>query len=313
MEKMMDKKTMLTFPGQGSQYVGMGKEVYENFQIARETFAEVDEALGFNLSKIIFEGPEDELKITSNTQPALMVTSIALLRVLQQEQGLDISKISFVAGHSLGEYSALCAAGAISLSETAKILKYRGKFMLESCPNGKGSMAAVLGSDIETVQRLIKETRNGDVLVIANDNSDEQIVISGSIEAIDRAIIHSKELGIKRVIKLPVSGPFHSPFMESAAKNLAGKIKDLQISPPKPSVIANITAKPENDPEIIKDLLIAQVHGNVRWRETMYFAKEQGIERVIEIGAKSVLTNIAKKMLPDCECISIENIIKTVG
>ena len=304
----MEKKTMLIFPGQGSQYVGMGKEVYDNFPIARQTFEEVDEALGFKISKIIFEGPEEELKITSNTQPALMVTSIAILKVLQQEQGLDISKIAFLAGHSLGEYSALCAAGAITLSDTAKILKLRGKFMLESCPDGKGSMAAVLGSNLETVEMLIKETRETDVLVIANDNSDDQIVISGSINAIERAIVHSKELGIKRVIKLPVSGPFHSPFMENAAKNLAIEIKNLKISKPQPAIVANITAQLENDPETIKDLLIAQVHGNVRWRETMYFAKEQGVERIIEIGAKAVLTNIAKKMLPDCECISVEKV-----
>ena len=239
----MEKKTMLIFPGQGSQYVGMGKEVYDNFPIARQTFEEVDEALGFKISKIIFEGPEEELKITSNTQPALMVTSIAILRVLQQEQGLDISKMAFLAGHSLGEYSALCAAGAITLSDTAKILKLRGKFMLESCPDGKGSMAAVLGSNLETVERLIKETRQTDVLVIANDNSDDQIVISGSIDAIERAIVHSKELGIKRVIKLSVSGPFHSPFMENAAKNLAIEIKNLKISKPQPSMFANITAQ----------------------------------------------------------------------
>lgn len=299
---------MLIFPGQGSQYVGMGKEVYDNFPIARQTFEEVDEALGFKLSKIIFEGPEEELKITSNTQPALMVTSMAILRVLQQEQGLDISKMAFLAGHSLGEYSGLCAAGAVTLSDTARILKLRGKFMLESCPDGKGSMAAVLGSNIETVERLIMEARQTDVLVIANDNSDDQVVISGSVEAIDRAILHSKELGIKRVIKLPVSGPFHSPFMEAAAKNLAVEIRSLNVSVPKPSIIANITAQPENDPETIKDLLIAQVHGNVRWRETMYFAKSQGVEKIIEIGAKAVLTNIAKKMLPECECISIEKI-----
>lgn len=299
---------MLIFPGQGSQYVGMGKEVYDNFAVARQTFEEVDEALDFKLSKIIFEGPEEELKITSNTQPALMVTSMAILRVLQQEQGLDISKMAFLAGHSLGEYSALCAAGAATLSDTARILKLRGKFMLESCPDGKGSMAAVLGSNIETVERLIMEARQTDVLVIANDNSDDQVVISGSVEAIDRAILHSKELGIKRVIKLPVSGPFHSPFMEAAAKNLAVEIRNLNVSVPKPSIIANITAQPENDPETIKDLLIAQVHGNVRWRETMYFAKSQGVEKIIEIGAKAVLTNIAKKMLPECECISIEKI-----
>ena len=304
---MTTQKTMLIFPGQGSQYVGMGKEVYDNFAVARQTFEEVDDALGFKLSKIIFEGPEEDLKITSNTPPALMVTSIAILRVLE-EQGLDVKKMAFLAGHSLGEYSALCAAGAITLSDTARILNSRGNFMLESCPNGKGSMAAVLGSNIETVERLIKETRGTDVLVIANDNSDDQVVISGSIEAIDRAVLHSKELGIKRVIKLPVSGPFHSPFMESAAKNLAVDIRNLKVSTPQPSIVANITAQLESEPERIKDLLIAQVHGNVRWRETMYFAKEQGVEKIIEIGAKAVLTNIAKKMLPECECISIEKI-----
>ena len=305
---MQNENTMLIFPGQGSQYVGMGKEVYDNFSIAKDVFHEVDDALGFKLSKIIFEGPENDLKITSNTQPALMATSIAILRVLEQEKGLDVSKCRFVAGHSLGEYSAICAAKAITLSDTAKILKYRGKFMLEACPEGKGSMAAVLGSNVETVLQLIKDVKDIDVLVIANDNSDDQIVISGSVEAIDRAVVHSKNLGIKRVIKLPVSGPFHSPFMESAVRSLAKKLADIKVSKPTPSVISNITAKEENDPETIKDLLIAQVHGNVRWRETMYYARENGITKMIEIGAKNVLTNIAKKMLPNCECISIEKV-----
>lgn len=305
---MINTDTLLIFPGQGSQYVGMGKAIYNNFQIAKDVFHEVDNALGFKLSTIIFEGPEDELKITSNTQPALMAVSIALLRVLKAEKGLDVSQCKFLAGHSLGEYSALCAAGAITLEDTAKILKYRGNFMLEACPSGKGSMAAVLGSNIETVNTLIKETKEMDVLIIANDNSDDQIVISGSVEAIDRAILHSKNLGIKKVIKLPVSGPFHSPFMEKAARNLAKEIQKITIKKPTPSIIANITAQPENDPETIRDLLIAQVHGNVRWRETMYFAREQKITKIIEIGAKNVLTNIAKKMLPECECISIENI-----
>lgn len=305
---MYDANTMLIFPGQGSQYVGMGKQVYDNFPIAKAVFDEVDDALGVKLSKIIFEGPEDELKITSNTQPALMATSIAILRVLETEKGLDVSKCKFVAGHSLGEYSALCAAKAITLADTAKILKFRGKFMLEACPTGKGSMAAVLGSDVATVNQLIKEVRDIDVLVIANDNSDDQIVISGSTEAVDRAIAHSKNLNIKRVIKLPVSGPFHSPFMEAAARNLAKEIVKITISKPVPNIIANITACEENDPETIKDLLVAQVHGNVRWRETMYYARERGVTQMIEIGAKNVLTNIAKKMLPNCTCTAIETV-----
>ncbi len=305
---MNNEDTMLIFPGQGSQYVGMGKQVYDNFPVAKEVFHEVDEALGIKLSQIIFEGPEDKLKITSNTQPALMATSIAILRVLEQEKGLDVSKCRFVAGHSLGEYSALCASGAISLMDTAKILKYRGKFMLEACSEGKGSMAAVLGSDIKTVSKLVKEAREIDVLTIANDNSDDQIVISGSVEAIERAIVLAKDLPVKRIINLPVSGPFHSPFMESAARKLARKFLEIKISTPMPFVVSNITAEPESDPETIKDLLIAQVHGNVRWRETMYLAKKSGITKMIEIGAKSVLTNIAKKMLPDCECISIESV-----
>ncbi len=305
---MHNENTMLIFPGQGSQYVGMGKQVYDNFPIAKAVFDEVDDALGFKLSKIIFEGPEEELKITSNTQPALMATSIAILRVLETEKGLDVSKCKFLAGHSLGEYSALCAAKAMTLSDTAKILKYRGKFMLEACPKGRGAMAAVLGSDILTVTQLIKDVKDIDVLVIANDNSDDQIVISGAVEAIDRAVAHSKTMGIKRVIKLPVSGAFHSPFMESAARNLAREITKITITKPTPHIVSNITAIEESEPETIRDLLIAQVHGNVRWRETMYYAKENGITQIIEIGAKNVLTNIAKKMLPNCNCISIESV-----
>jgi [acyl-carrier-protein] S-malonyltransferase len=303
-----EENTMLIFPGQGSQYVGMGKQVYDNFQTAKDVFHEVDEALNFNLSKIIFEGPEDSLKITSNTQPALMATSIAILRVLQKEKGLDVARCKFVAGHSLGEYSALCGAGAISLYDTAKILKYRGQFMLESCPAGKGGMAAVLGGKIEDVHELVRVSREADVLVIANDNSSDQVVISGSVEAIERAIQNAKELNIKRVIKLPVSGAFHSPYMEYAAKMLASKFHEIKIIKPVPNLIANITAQAENDPETIKDLLIAQVHGNVRWRETMEFANVNGVQKVIEIGAKNVLTNIAKKMLPNVECISIETV-----
>ena len=227
---------------------------------------------------------------------------------MEKEKGLDVSKCKFVAGHSLGEYSALCTAGAISLYDTAKILKYRGQFMLESCPQGKGSMAAVLGGSIEDVNELVRVSREADVLVVANDNSTDQVVISGSVEAIDRAIQNAKEMNIKRVIKLPVSGPFHSPYMEYAAKMLSGKFSEIKISKPTPNLIANITAQEENDPERIKDLLIAQVHGNVRWRETMQYANDSGIEKIIEIGAKNVLTNIAKKMLPHCECVSIETV-----
>lgn len=303
------EKTMLVFPGQGSQYVGMGKQVYDNFPVARDVFHEVDDALGFKLSKIIFEGPEEDLKITSNTQPALMATSIAILRVLEKEKGLVVSKCKFVAGHSLGEYSALCSAGAISLHDTANILKYRGQFMLDACPQGKGGMAAILGSNIETVKELVRISKEIDVLVIANDNSIDQAVISGSIEAIDRAIQNSHTLNIKRVIKLPVGGPFHSPYMNSAAKMLVAKFREVKITKPNPNLIANITAQEENDPETIKDLLVAQVHGNVRWRETMEYAHSKGIEEIIEIGAKNVLTNLAKKMLPLCKCVSIENVI----
>lgn len=299
---------MLIFPGQGSQYVGMGKQIYDNFPIAKDVFNEVDDALGFKLSKIIFEGPEEDLKITSNTQPALMATSMAILRVLEKEKGLVVSKCKFVAGHSLGEYSALCAAGAISLRDTAKLLKYRGQFMLEACPRGKGGMAAVLGANIELANELIRVSREVDVLVIANDNSSDQVVISGSIEAIDRAIQNARDLNIKRVIKLPVSGPFHSPYMESAAKHLATQFNAIKIAKPVPNLIANITAQEENDPETIKDLLVAQVHGNVRWRETIEYAHSKGIEQIIEIGAKNILTNLAKKMLPSCECIAVENV-----
>lgn len=302
------QNTMLIFPGQGSQYVGMGKQIYDNFSIARDVFHEVDDAVGFKLSKIIFEGPEDELKITSNTQPALMATSIAILRVLEKEKNFNVKECKFLAGHSLGEYSALCAAGAMTLSDTAQILKHRGNFMLQSCPNGKGGMAAVLGSNEKDVQEFINKIKEIDILVIANDNSPDQIVISGSINAIDRAVSSAKDFGIKKILKLPVSGPFHSPFMETAARNLAVKIKDTKITKPSPNIVANITAKEENDPETIKDLLIAQVHGNVRWRETMLYAQNNGVKKIIEIGAKNVLTNIAKKMLPDCECISIENV-----
>lgn len=282
-------KTAFTFPGQGSQKVGMGKDFAENFSEAKLVFEEVDSALGKPLSKIIFEGPQEELNLTENTQAAIMATSIAIFRSLKK----DITEVaSFVAGHSLGEYSALCAAGSISLTDTAKLLQIRGQAMQAAVPVGVGAMAAILGPDFATVDKIAKEAG----CESANDNAEGQVVISGSKETVAKAIELAKAAGAKRAVELPVSAPFHCRLMQPAADKMAEALANVKIIAPKVPLVANVIAAKTSDPEEIRKLLVQQVTGMVRWRESVRYLKAQGIENLVEIGFGKVLTGLTKRI-----------------
>ena len=289
------------FPGQGSQIVGMGKDFLNSFSEAQETFKIVDDALGYKLSDIIFNGPEDELTLTINTQPALMVVSVAILNVIKKQTGKDIKNLcSFVAGHSLGEYSALCGAGSISLEDTAKLLQIRGRSMQEACPIGKGAMAACIGINLSDLENII----SGSDCDIANDNIEGQIVISGDNDIIDKKISILKDLGFK-AIKLKVSAPFHSRLMKPAEIKMASALEQTAINLSIIPVIANVTAKPVIDPGEIKRNLVTQVCGRVRWRETLEFFAQQEIEEIIEIGSGKILTGMIKKTDYQFKCTNI--------
>jgi [acyl-carrier-protein] S-malonyltransferase len=297
----------LLFPGQGSQAVGMGAALADAFASAREVFAEVDEALGQNLSSLMREGPEDQLTLTENAQPALMAVSVAAARALKAEFGVDVARAAFVAGHSLGEYSALCAAGAISLSDTARLLKLRGQAMQRAVPVGRGAMASLIGpkTDLALAEEAAKAGSEVGVCVVANDNNAGNIVISGDKAAVDRAIEKAKELGA-RAIPLNVSAPFHCPLMQPAADEMAAALATAAISAPVVPVVANVTARSESDPEVIRRLLVEQVTGRVRWRESMeWMAGEGGVTRFAEIGSGKVLTGMAKRIAPDAESLSL--------
>lgn len=285
------------FPGQGSQAVGMGRELAEAFEVARLTFEEVDDALNQRLSRLMFEGPDADLTLTENAQPALMAVSVAVMRVLKDQGGLDLARhAAFVAGHSLGEYSALCAAGAFSLSDTARLLKLRGQAMQKAVPVGKGAMAALLGAELEQAQSIAADAAQGDVCTVANDNSSGQVVISGHAEAIDRAIMLAAERGLKRSVRLPVSAPFHCPLMQPAADAMAEALANVTISPPIVPVVANVTASAVSDPNAIRRMLVDQVTGMVRWRESVLFMKEQGVDTLVELGSGKVLSGLAKRI-----------------
>ncbi|WP_159981594.1 MULTISPECIES: ACP S-malonyltransferase [unclassified Novosphingobium] len=277
------------FPGQGSQKVGMGLELAGASAAAREVFQEVDDALGQNLFKIMTEGPEDQLLLTANAQPAIMAHAIAVLRVLEKEGGISLAdKADFVAGHSLGEYTALCAAGAFSLADTARLLKLRGESMQAAVPVGVGAMAALLGADIEKATALAEAAAEGQVCTVANDNDPGQVVLSGHLEAIERAIALVKEHGIKRGIALPVSAPFHCPLMQPAADAMA---EALAATPPgalRIALFANVTAAVVTDPAEVQRLLVEQVTGRVRWRESAIAMHAAGVERFVELGGKVV-------------------------
>lgn len=295
-----------TFPGQGSQFVGMGKELAENLATARHVFEEVDEALGQKLSKLMFEGPEADLTLTENAQPALMAVSLAVTRTLERDFGVRIAdKAAFVAGHSLGEYSALAAAAAISLADTARLLKRRGRAMQRAVPVGKGAMAALLGLDLETAKAVAAEAAQGEVCATANDNAPGQVVISGDKAAVERAIEIAKGKGARRSIQLPVSAPFHCPLMRPAADDMAEALAAVTIKSPVAPLVANVTAAAERDPERIRKLLVEQVTGLVRWRESVLYMTDQGVETVIELGAGKVLTGLAKRIKDGLQGIAI--------
>jgi [acyl-carrier-protein] S-malonyltransferase len=293
------------FPGQGSQAVGMGKALAEASAAAREVFQEVDEALGQHLSQLMFDGPADELTLTANAQPAIMANAIATLRVLEKEGGLKLAdKADYVAGHSLGEYSALCAAGALDLATTALLLRHRGEAMQAAVPVGVGAMAALLGADLTIAQKIAEAAAQGEVCTVANDNDPSQVVISGAKAAIDRAIEIAKEFGAKRAIALPVSAPFHCPLMQPAAEAMDKALAEARIDTPLVPVFANVTAQPVSDVDTIHKLLVEQVTGMVRWRESVINMADTGVERFVEFGGK-VLSPMVKRIVPDVDASSV--------
>jgi [acyl-carrier-protein] S-malonyltransferase len=306
------------FPGQGSQAVGMGQALAAASPVAREVFGEVDEALGQNLFRLMVEGPADELTLTENAQPAIMANAVATLRVLEREGGVRLAdKADYVAGHSLGEYSALCAAGAIDLATTARLLKLRGQAMQAAVPVGEGGMAALLGADLDKAQAIAAAAAEGEVCTVANDNDPSQVVISGAKAAINRAIGLAKEHGAKRAVSLPVSAPFHCPLMQPAADAMEKALAEACVSAPLVPVYANIIAAPASDPDTIRRLLVEQVTGMVRWRESVLAMVEAGVTEFVEFGGK-VLTPMVKRITPDVNAVSvvsmddIEGLLKTL-
>ncbi|MFC0813442.1 ACP S-malonyltransferase [Paracoccus panacisoli] len=285
------------FPGQGAQTIGMGRELAEAYPAARAVFDEVDEALGENLSALVWEGDIETLTLTRNAQPALMATSVAAMRVLEAE-GFAITDAAFVAGHSLGEYSALCAAGAISLSDTARLLQIRGTAMQEAVPVGQGAMAAILGLDFATVDEIAREAAEDEVCQAANDNDPAQVVISGHKVAVERAAALAKERGAKRALMLPVSAPFHSALMQPAATVMADALAGVDIHEPAVPLVANVRAEAVLQPGAIRQLLVEQVTGAVRWRESVAFMAEQGVTEFWEIGAGKALSGMIKRIVP---------------
>ncbi len=314
------------FPGQGSQAVGMGKALREASPVAREVFGEVDEALGQHLFRLMTEGPAEDLQLTENAQPAIMANAIATLRVLEREGGVRLAdKADYVAGHSLGEYSALCAAGAFDLATTARLLKLRGQAMQAAVPVGEGAMAALLGADLDKAQTIAGAAvdailaEGGEELVctVANDNDPSQVVISGHRLAIERAVAMAKDLGAKRAVLLPVSAPFHCPLMQPAANAMDAALADARIAAPLVPVFANVDAVAIADPGAIRVALVQQVTGMVRWRESVLAMVDAGVTQFVEFGGK-VLSPMVKRIAPDAEAISvvtmddIENLLKTV-
>ncbi|MEA3029272.1 MAG: [acyl-carrier-protein] S-malonyltransferase [Sphingomonadales bacterium] len=289
------------FPGQGSQSVGMGAALAGASRQARAVFEEVDEALQQNLSRLMAEGPAEELMLTENAQPAIMANALATLRA----SGIELAdKADFVAGHSLGEYSALCAAGTFDLATTARLLRLRGRAMQQAVPVGEGAMAALLGADLATAQAIADEAAQGETCTIANDNDPSQIVISGSRAAVERALDIAKEKGARRAILLPVSAPFHCPLMQPAAEAMAEALAQVEMKPPAVSLYANVTAGPVDSPDTIRQLLVEQVTGRVRWRESVAAMAEAGVTHFVEFGGK-VLGPMVKRIAPDAAVTSV--------
>lgn len=290
------------FPGQGSQTPGMGKSLHDAFGAAREVFQEIDDALGEKLSKVIFEGPADTLTLTANAQPALMAVSLAAMRALEKEFGVGAAKAGFVAGHSLGEYSALAASGALTIADAARLLRTRGNAMQAAVPVGEGAMAALIGKvDLALAEEIAAEGAKAGACVVANDNNVGNVVISGEKAGIDAALAYAKEKGA-RAVSLNVSAPFHSPLMQPAADAMAAALGIAQIAPLAVPLVANVTARPVHEPAAIRKLLVEQVTGRVRWRESVeWMAKEGGVSRFIEVGAGKQLSGMVKRNAPDAE------------
>ena len=297
----------LVFPGQGSHYIGMGKDFSENFPIAKKVYDEVDEELGFSLSNLIFDGKIEDLTLTKNAQPAIMATSIAILKTLETE-GFKIENSTFVAGHSLGEYTALCATGSISLADTANLLKMRGLFMQEAVPVGVGAMVAIIGLDVNKVESLINDFKDDEICEIANDNEPKQVVLSGSRLAIEKICENAKSFGAKRAILLPVSAPFHCSLMTPAKKNMINLISEVNVKKPTVPLISNITAIPTQKIAEIRVNLIKQITGRVRWRESVLYMQNYGIKKTYEIGPGRVLCNLIKRTVDKMEQTNISKV-----
>ena len=292
------------FPGQGAQTIGMGRALAEAYPAARAIFDEVDEALGEKLSALIWEGDQETLTLTQNAQPALMATSLAAMRALEAE-GVKITDAAFVAGHSLGEYSALAAAGAISVADTARLLRIRGRAMQEAVPVGVGAMAALLGLDFEAATKVAAEAAQGQVCQAANDNDPSQVVVSGHREAVERALDLAKAAGAKRAMLLPVSAPFHCALMEPAARVMADALDDVDITAPAVPLVANVEASAVSDPLTIRSLLVEQVTGSVRWRESVGYMAAQGVTEIWEIGAGKALSGMIRRIAREIECKAV--------
>ena len=304
----------VVFPGQGSQVVGMGKELYDKHKIVQDLFNEADETLGFSLSKLIIEGPKDDLDLTINTQPAIFLTSYSIFKVIKDEHNIDLSNAHAFAGHSLGEYSALACAGYLNFNETLKILKLRGESMQNAVPKGIGGMLAVLGTTTETIEKILDENKDNFQAQIANDNSDGQIVVSGKLEDLKKMMENLKENKIKN-IQLPVSAPFHCSLMEKATENMRGPLNNLSVEPAGINIVSNVTALAVNEPSKIKELLIKQIENRVRWRESILKMIDEGVDNFIEIGPGKVLAGLIKRINKQVKTISInsEDDIKSIN
>jgi len=293
------------FPGQGSQHAGMGKDLADNFVVARQVFEEANDALGFDLASLCYNGPEEDLKLTANTQPAILTTSVAALRVLEAETGLVPA---FAAGHSLGEYSALVCAGALAFADAVRIVRQRGTFMQEAVPVGTGSMAAILGLDLDALEAVCSDAAQGQVVSPANYNSDGQVVIAGHTEAVERAIVLAKEKGAKRAMPLPVSAPFHCRLMVPAGERLGDVLADIAVHEMALPVISNVEAAPNQDSSQVRDLLVRQVSAPVRWQETIACMVNLGADRYIEIGPGKVLSGLVKRMAKGSAIQNVQNV-----
>lgn len=296
----------LIFPGQGSQKIGMGKDLYDNYAVAKDVFLRVDDALEFKLSEIIFGENQDELNLTSNAQPAIMTTSIAYFEVLKKLEIIDINNVKFMAGHSLGEYSALCAAGVLTLEDTAKLLKLRGQYMMQACIENKGSMAALIGADYDLAKRIADDCN----CFVGNSNSPAQIVLSGDTSSIEKACEVAKAQGVKRAVILPVSGAFHSPLMQSASDKMLDVINNTKFAMPDINVISNLTANEYTNSDEIKDLLVKQITNTVKWQESICYINKKGANKFIEVGFGNVLSGLVKKTLEDAIIETSEDLLK---